>query len=355
LESDREKIIIIAHNDIRKRADFIFSPLEISHKFMPVLLETDKYGFLNTVCYLLKNRTEYNKTVFLGGDFKNFILIILWTALKKQKIIRLGGTIKQVRKQEISACFHQRQFVAFLKLSLNYFFSICSLNMANAFIMVNKNILKEVKKYNKYVKIIPQFIQLPPLNCNENRYTAIPPCDHISILTVTNLNYKEKCRGVVELLTFLSADDFFKININIEILGGGDFKDDLIKKVSNLNLQDNIHLKIQGFVANTSYYYSKADIFLYNSKLDSTPNVILESMAHGLPLVINNYEPFKSIIDSRNAIFFHDYESFKTAFLRLCQDKKKRVKMGKYNQDYIRHYFSKERILSDIESFLERL
>jgi hypothetical protein len=110
LESDREKIIIIAHNDIRKRADFIFSPLEISHKFMPVLLETDKYGFLNTVCYLLKNRTEYNKTVFLGGDFKNFILIILLTALKKQKIIRLGGTetIRSFIKPKLNLFFFHK-------------------------------------------------------------------------------------------------------------------------------------------------------------------------------------------------------------------------------------------------------
>jgi len=74
--------------------------------------------------------------------------------------------------------------------------------------------------------------------------------------------------------------------ITLTIIGDGDYLTQLKEDIKK-HKQDNLKITITGQVNNLTDYYSNANIFAYHSTLDSWPNVLMEAMGHGLPIVAN--------------------------------------------------------------------
>lgn len=69
------------------------------------------------------------------------------------------------------------------------------------------------------------------------------------------------------------------------ILGDGKLREDIEKKISP-DLRDNVALL--GFQNNPYYYLMNSDIFVLTSDYEGFPNVLIEAMACGLPVVSTN-------------------------------------------------------------------
>jgi glycosyltransferase involved in cell wall biosynthesis len=67
------------------------------------------------------------------------------------------------------------------------------------------------------------------------------------------------------------------------ILGDGDLKDELAEESEVLGVQDRV--KIKGFCNNPWQWYAGADVFLLSSRWEGMPNVVLESLACGTPVI----------------------------------------------------------------------
>ena len=67
------------------------------------------------------------------------------------------------------------------------------------------------------------------------------------------------------------------------ILGSGNDKSLLINQSSNLNLQNRV--KFIDFCSNPWQWYAGADVFLLSSRWEGLPNVVLESLACGTPVI----------------------------------------------------------------------
>jgi len=74
-----------------------------------------------------------------------------------------------------------------------------------------------------------------------------------------------------------------KRNVKCIILGEGELRDELQAQISQLALGDAVDL--HGFVDNPYAFLSKADLFVLSSKREGFPNVLVEAMACGAPVV----------------------------------------------------------------------
>lgn len=74
--------------------------------------------------------------------------------------------------------------------------------------------------------------------------------------------------------------------LRLYIYGMGELKDELKQLIKKLNISDQVFL--MGFDPNPYQYLKAADLFLFGSNHEGFPNVLLEAMACGLPILSTN-------------------------------------------------------------------
>ena len=75
-------------------------------------------------------------------------------------------------------------------------------------------------------------------------------------------------------------------NVRLYIFGEGELREDLQTQIDTLGITESVFL--MGFESNPFQYLKAADIFIFSSNHEGFPNVIMEAMACGLPIVTTN-------------------------------------------------------------------
>jgi glycosyltransferase involved in cell wall biosynthesis len=101
--------------------------------------------------------------------------------------------------------------------------------------------------------------------------------------------------------------------------------------------------------------YKEADVFVYHSEHDATPNVLLESKRWGLPVLLNEHKPFRAIVsDESSGLFYNDASTFHQQLNRLLKDKTLRQRLGERAAWEHENKFSIEAIAEKLENALFR-
>ncbi|BDD89139.1 hypothetical protein DPPLL_35040 [Desulfofustis limnaeus] len=148
--------------------------------------------------------------------------------------------------------------------------------------------------------------------------------------------------------------------MHLLIVGSGENQDDSIEQQArdliNRNSLRNIHFL--GEVTNPEDYMPVTDIFLFPSRLEGFPNVLLEAMASGLPTVASAIGgTVDLIIDGQNGLLFDrdDSEQMLGKIEMLIEDADLRKRLGKNGRTSVRQNYAFETIAQQYLELYKRL
>lgn len=161
---------------------------------------------------------------------------------------------------------------------------------------------KEFAEKNQFSNSIIKL--LPPVNLI--RFSP-DPCKFKEDNTPIKLNYTGAIKSRKNIIFLLQSVEIYKKlfdeHIYIDIIGspkGTGYMAKVEQYIKQNNLSSNV--KFHGFQENTNEYYCKSDIFVFSSTNEGIPNVCIEAISSGLPIIAKKIEGVTSefIINNHN-------------------------------------------------------
>jgi glycosyltransferase involved in cell wall biosynthesis len=292
----------------------------------------------------------------------SFYFIILGYIWNVPVIFRIAGNSKSIHKDRLSTFLEKRKYIQYIKFKLYSIFYHKVHSFGEGFILVSPELREPTRTAfncpDQYIKSVPNPVRSTKLAKKKDSCSKAKTQNRrLKLLTVTNLAFEGKYRGVIELLGIYSclATTY---HIEYTILGGGIYLKDLREYIDKNDIPN---VNAIGFVENTGKHYKNADIFIYNSYIDAYPNVILEAQASGLPVISNPKFGMKDQIKHGKTGYLEPTGSgnFKNQLSDLIDSPLKRDRIGRNSIHKVRQINNNEYvgnlIVSEIMNLLETL
>lgn len=168
----------------------------------------------------------------------------------------------------------------------------------------------------------------------EKRKELGVPENTVLLLSVGELNENKNHETIIRALAMLNDPQIFYI-----IAGIGCKKEQLENIISELNLENNVHLI--GYRKDVNELLVAADIFVFPSYREGLGLAAIEAMACGLPLITSNVHGINDYsIDGVSGYKCnpHNIFEFAKAIKKLKDSKSDRVKFGLTNIKYVKKF-----------------
>ncbi len=344
------KVMIIAADEPRNRQKFISIPLVLGGHDVFVILTKPFTSFCNRLVRLLFN-DRVDVVIFMGTGPKELLSYSLLKILKLPVVIRMGGDRLRDLDSVAQSNWKKGRYLIWMRYRMDTCIAKCFLSQMDKAIIVNEALGSRIHNQLKIpgqTFVVPQFCEGTLV---KRKYDINP---QIEILTVTNLRFIEKAKGVIWIIEQLAQTARnMAVPIHFQVLGSGLHLSDIKDYLELLDKSEFLTVTLAGFITELDDYYSNADIFIYHSKHDATPNVILESKRFSLPLLANKCEEFSNIVEHDvSGLLYRDAEDFQMLLKQLIMKKELRRKIGKGALREHKLKFSIEAIKEKIESTL---
>ena len=192
---------------------------------------------------------------------------------------------------------------------------------------------------NKYPKInihaIPNFLSEIPLECSDFRQKTV--------LCAGRLSQGKGLDRLIDIWGGVKEDEQFK-EWRLIIIGEGDYKDTLEKKIKEKSLQNSVILK--PFTKEIGKEYLEASIYVMTSYFEGFPMVLLEASSCALPIISFDIISGPSDIIEHGKTGFlienHNLREFENKLKTLMGDEDLRKTMGRQAKEKARREFNKE-------------
>jgi glycosyltransferase involved in cell wall biosynthesis len=199
------------------------------------------------------------------------------------------------------------------------------------------------KKFQNEIILLPNAISTKRFEINFDRKIDIQR--KIKLITVGNLVPNKNHILLIEIAKILKSE---KINFHVEIIGYGQLKDFLEKKIKEFDLTENFSLI--GNVKNVENFLEKADIYVHTAKNEAFGLAIIEAMASGLPVICLDGKGNRDlIIEGENGYLISDNnpQKFAEYIISLINNNIEYSKISQYCKKFAENY--------DITSYVSKL
>lgn len=221
--------------------------------------------------YIKQNNIDITMSFLYRANYINILSKLFGVKLKT--IINIRSTTSRYKNEGLSG-------------KINLFLIKLLFNKANLIISNSQGVdndLKSLMKITTSTEVISNPIDLEYV---EKRKETCDDCEFFFdknkkyIISVGRLIPLKRNSDLINVFFKLQKEDH---NLELIFLGDGVLKDKLIDLSKKLGLSKKIHFL--GNVKNPFYYLNNSNLFVLNSETEGFPNVLVEALACGLPVI----------------------------------------------------------------------
>lgn len=272
-----------------------------------------KIGFdLSIIFKLYKVFKEYKPDI-INTHLDILPYVILPAILRKIKV--KVHTVHSIASKEISSKF-RKKIVGFAYKHLKYIpIGICD--------HVKKSIQEEYNLKSYQVQCIYNGVDTDKFICNKEYIF-----DKKAVFI--NVGRMSKAKNQILLIEAFKLVSEQNKNIRLHIIGDGELRKTIEKKIKELDLENIVILK--GIRNNIAKELNNASVFVLSSDYEGLPLSVLEAMSSGLPIISTNAGGVIDIVENNvNGIIVEkrDKQKLANAMIKISKDKNKMEEMGR--------------------------
>lgn len=169
---------------------------------------------------------------------------------------------------------------------------------------------------------------------------AKPGTDGVAVLFAGRLVDQKRPDWFVSLAGRLHHENGSS-NVRFRMIGGGPLRTSLDRQREDLGLTNAV-FSIAGETADMESEYRQSDLLVLTSSFEGTPNVVLEAMSCGLPVVATKVGGVSEIVTEETGIPVEpsDFEGLVAATRGLIEDRGRRIQLGERARAFVREHHS---------------
>lgn len=292
-------------------------------------------GGSSTACLMLLDTPEFSEDQVIQLDStlddisNNLFTARIWRALKRfGKLNRI--LFRQKPQSALIVCGHGWSFIE-KGITLLYcrLFNIPSVLYPNSGLILQNLERKPFARFTRFVFNRSKYIicqgeywrnTFAPLVNNRSKLKVLknwiqedvidkplPPYipKEGNTISLVYLGWLEAYKGLNELLKAVKIVADQDINVKLDIWGVGSYEDELKQQCLLLGLEQNIRFRGWASQADKQNIFQSQSILVLPSHYEGLPNVVIEGMANGLPVISSNVTTLPEIIDHmENGLLF---------------------------------------------------
>lgn len=173
----------------------------------------------------------------------------------------------------------------------------------------------------------------------------------IVFITVGRLSDEKNTKDILYAFAKIKQENFI-----LQIIGNGPNRDFLEKLSIELSIDNQV--EFIGQVNDVYKYLNKADIFVFSSLTEGFPNVVLEAMYAGLPIISYKFKAgITSILDNGKygiLVDIHHIDALSSQMLTLATNVRIRQEYSKLSKQRSEKYTNKTKYVNDFIKILDK-
>lgn len=175
--------------------------------------------------------------------------------------------------------------------------------------------------------------------------------DEFKILFVSRLIERKGLQFIIPQLK--KIQDSTEKSVKLIVVGDGPYRETLERIAEENHVSDMVEFVGQKGKEEIVPFYQNADLFILPSSKEGMPNVVLEAMACGLPIIMTPCEGSAELICENG--YKAERKEFADYIIKLIGDNEMRKEMSINSNKRVKNFFSWKHIVNEYLETLDRL